>query len=62
MDFKLFHLNIYDNESNFYTNGISFDSFNLDYLNNYSKFYSAGKSVGYCFKYYVTLYLYKRLF
>ena len=62
MDFRLFHLNIYDNESNFYTNGISYDSFNLDYLNNYSKFYSARKNVGYYFKYYVTLFLYKRLF
>ena len=62
MDFKLFHFNLYDNESKFYTNGVSFDSFNLDYLNDYSKFYSSGKNVGYYFKYYVTLYLYKRLF
>ena len=62
MDFSLFHLNIYDNKSRYYTNGISFDSFNLDYLNNYSKYYSVRKKNAYYFKYYVTLFLYKRLF
>ena len=62
MDFKLFHLNIYNIDFNFYTNGISYDSFNLDYLNDYSKYYSVGKKIGNYFKYYVTLYLYKRLF
>ena len=62
LDFKLFHLNLYDNNHNYYTNGISFDSFVLDYFYDYTKFYSAGKKVEYDLKYYVTLYLYKSLF
>ena len=62
MDFQFFHLGLYDNNYNFYMNGIFYDTFNLDYFYDYSKFYSSAKEGEYDLKYFVTLYLYKSLF
>ena len=62
MDFRFFHLGLYDNNYNFYMNGIFYDSFNLDYFYDYSKFYSSAKEGEYDLKYFLTLYLYKSLF
>ena len=62
MDFRFFHLGLYDNNYNFYMNGIFYDSFNLDYFYDYSKFYSSAKEGEYDLKYFLTLYLYKTLF
>ena len=61
-DFHFFHLGLYDNNYNFYMNGILYDNFNLDYFYDYSKFYSSPKEGEYDLKYFVALYLYKSLF
>ena len=62
MDYRFFHLGLYDNHYNFYMNGILFDTYNLDYFYDYSQFYSAAKEGEYDLKYFLTLYLYKSLF
>ena len=62
MDFRFFHLGLYDNNYNFYRNAIFYDTLNLDYFYDYSKFYSTAKDREYDLKYFVTLYLYKSLF
>ena len=62
MDFRFFHLGLYDNHYNFYMNGVFFDTFNLDYFYDYTQFYSAAKEGDNDLKYYAALYLYKSLF
>ena len=62
MDYRFFHLGLYDNNYNFYMNGIFYDSFNLDFFYDYSKFYSTAKEGEYDLKFYTSLYLYKTLF
>ena len=62
MDYRFFHLGLYDNNNNFYKDGIFFDTFNLDYFYDYSQFYSTSKEGEYDYKFYVALYLYKSLF
>ena len=62
MDFRLFHLYLYENKNNFYLNGILYDCFNFDFFYNYSKRYSTAKEGDFDLKYFITLYLYKSLF
>ena len=62
MDFRFFHLGLYDNKYNFYMNGIFYDTFNLDYFYDYALFYSTARDGEYDLKYFVSLYLYKSLF
>ena len=62
MDFRFFHLNLYDNGYNFYSNGILYDAFILEYFYNYSELYTTANEGEYDLKFYVTLYLYKSLF
>ena len=61
IDYKFFHVNLYENRNNFYVNGISYDSFNLEYFYDYSKIYATSKDGDYDLKFYVALYLYKSL-
>ena len=62
MDFRFFHLGLFDNNYNFYMNGIFYDTFNLDYFYDYSQFYSSAKDGEYDLKFFASLYLYKSLF
>ena len=62
MDYRFFHLGLYDNKFNFYMNGIFYDSFDLKYFYEYSDFFSTAKEGEYDLKFFVTLYLYKSLF
>ena len=62
MDYRFFHLGLYDKEFNFYMNGIFFDSFNFNFFYEYSDFFSTAKEGEYDLKFYTTLYLYKSLF
>ena len=62
LDYRFFHLGLYDNNHDFYKDGIFFDTFNLDYFYNYSQFYSTAIEGEYNLNFYVTLYLYKNLF
>jgi hypothetical protein len=62
MDYRFFHLGLYDNTLKFTMNGISYDTFNLGYFYNYTEFYSSEKNGEYDLKYFVSLYLYKSLF
>ena len=62
MDYRFFHLGLYDKEFNFYMNGIFYDSFNLNFFYEYSDFFSTAKEGEYDLKFYTTLYLYKSLF
>ena len=62
IDFRLFHLNLYDKDYGLYSHGILYDCFNLDYFYDYSKAYITSSQGKHDLKYYVTLYLYKSLF
>ena len=61
-DFQFFHLGLYNENNNFFSNGIFYDSFNLDYMYNYNDFYQSSKDGVYDLKFFTTLYLYKSLF
>ena len=62
MDFRFFHLGLYENYYTFYMNGVLYDSFNLQYFSNYKEYYSTAKEGENDLKFYVSLYLYKCLF
>ena len=62
IDYALFHLGLYDNESDFFANGVFYDSFNLGYLYDYSDSYIVSKGGENDIKYFITLYLFKSLF
>ena len=62
MDFRFFHLGLYENYYTFYMNGVLYDSFNLHYFSNYKEYYSTAKEGENDLKFYVSLYLYKCLF
>ena len=62
MDFRFFHLGLYDNNYNFYMNGILYDTFNLNYFFDISSFYTSAKEGEYDLKFFVSIYLYKSLF
>ena len=62
MDFRFFHLGLYDNNYDFYMNGILYDTFNLNYYYDISNFYTSAKEGEYDLKFFVSLYLYKSLF
>ena len=62
IDYRFFHLGLYDKNYDFYMNGIFYDSFNLKYFYEYSDFFSTAKEGEYDLKFFTALYLYKSLF
>ena len=61
-DYQYFHYGLYNKNNNFFSNGISYDSFNLDDLFYPLKYYSSIADFYVDLKYLSTLYLYKTLF
>ena len=62
VDNNFFHYGLFDNNYNFFKNGVSFDSFNLNLLFDPFKNYNTVDGFSYDLKYLSTLYLYMKLF
>jgi len=62
MDYRFFHLGLYDKNYNYYMNGIFYNTFNLKYFYDYSDSFVTAKEGEYDLKFFTALYLYKSLF
>ena len=62
IDHQYFHYGLSDKNSNFFKNGVSYDSFNLDFLYDPFEFYTSIENFEIDFKYLSAYYLYKTLF
>ena len=62
LEYRFFHLGLYEKRYDFYMNGIFYDSFDLKYFYEYSDSFATSSEAQYDLKFFVTLYLYKSLF